>query len=502
MKSGRNGRRMHAAALRDISNAKVEMDAAMGTDKSLKRGAQTLQSIDNYAVKRRSIESLKSQGISVNVSREVLPLNVVDGTASAGGGPIELMAAATREDVTTRTEGDENVAPPQVQPVASSETTASARPLPSADEVRCRLFSMFDDEEAEEGEALDLLCTEVADGVIGVCNYEDSDIERETRTGPSEAHLTSYENEQLFPFSEDGGYRRSENSNRCPEYLIDEPGNSRYVRRTQLVNWLLCLKNKLKLDSQTFHLSVYFVDAFLAQEGGVTNFLDRGDECAAHWEYAAKHQGAVLPDSQDSIETVPHHRLRRLGVTCLFLASKLVEVEIPSARKLATASDAHNFTRRELVLGEKIVLKRLSFNLRYTTALSFARAFSHVLGSRPLSQMVNYLVDLAIHSHYALRYTPSKIAAAAVIIAVEVMPKAVKFKSCHLRALEGISGYTEEELLAPCAMLKVAVNTIRQHNLLCSRKCTKIPRNNFCSNFFIPNSRTLKAPRNVEGCCV
>ncbi|GHP05689.1 G2/mitotic-specific cyclin [Pycnococcus provasolii] len=119
-------------------------------------------------------------------------------------------------------------------------------------------------------------------------------------------------------------------------------------------------------------------------------------------------------------------KLRRLGLTALFIAAKLTEPAMHhTARDFARVSFAGlQFDRAQIVVAERALLKGLDFDLVLPTSVCFASAYAHAaaLDLRRRS-VVRYLCDLSLLSHDALGTQPSQVAAAAVgLVAAAVAP--------------------------------------------------------------------------------
>ena len=69
------------------------------------------------------------------------------------------------------------------------------------------------------------------------------------------------------------------------------------------------------------------------------------------------------------------NKLKRLGITCVFVAAKLTEVSAPSAHEFAEAAEVSTFTRSQLLLAERALLRELEYYTHDPTPSSFASAF-------------------------------------------------------------------------------------------------------------------------------
>ena len=262
----------------------------------------------------------------------------------------------------------------------------------------------------------------------------------------------------------DGGRRRLER--RYPTRPYVQPGSSRFTAGTRqlVVDWMLTRSSELRLEDETLHLAVRYLDTFLAIRGADA-FLLRypaprshiaADSAAAAAAAGSggrrggsggttgEPSGLPLPGNAaaELVSEGPLTRraslsgergtsgasggsgdspfpckLRRLGLTALFIAAKLTEPSLHhTARDFAKASGAGtDFGRAQIVHAERALLRALSFDLVLPTAVCFASAYAHALAINLRRRMtVRYLCDLSLLSHAALSMQPSQLAAAAV----------------------------------------------------------------------------------------
>ena len=69
------------------------------------------------------------------------------------------------------------------------------------------------------------------------------------------------------------------------------------------------------------------------------------------------------------------NKLKRLGITCVFVAAKVVEVCAPPAGEFAHAAEVSTFSRSQLLLAERALLRELEYDLYHPTCSSFATAY-------------------------------------------------------------------------------------------------------------------------------
>ena len=142
----------------------------------------------------------------------------------------------------------------------------------------------------------------------------------------------------------------------------------------------------------------------------------------------------------------------------------------PSAHEFADAAEVVTFTRSQLLLAEKALLRELGYFLYHPTASSFAGAYLARLmpglrkeglmeprarehrfladgwNTNPcedVSEIVDYLLEASTMAHGSLQFSPSAVAAAAVSYTLE---KIWGVRGDSMRELHKMSGYTKHDL--------------------------------------------------------
>jgi len=176
-----------------------------------------------------------------------------------------------------------------------------------------------------------------------------------------------------------------------------------------LVDWLVEVGEEYKLQQETLHLSVNYIDRFLAH----------------------------VP--------VVRSKLQLVGVGCMLVASKYEDLSPPTVEDLVYISD-NTYTRDEVLKMEGAVLLRLNFDLSVVTAVAFLSRYTRAAISScacdgtvvPLS---HFLVELSLqHSNFA-QWRPSQIAASAVRLALHTLRLPT-----WTAELEEVTGYRPPDL--------------------------------------------------------
>lgn len=200
----------------------------------------------------------------------------------------------------------------------------------------------------------------------------------------------------------------------CPEVMAPADFLSKQEvisdkMRSILVDWLVEVHLKFKLTADSLFLTVGLLDRFLA------------------------------------LRSVARNQLQLVGVTCLLLASKYVEVYAPEVRDFVNITD-RAYTRREIMDMEVTVLTVLKFRLTQPSPLVFLKRFGRLLGvDEQLENLAQYILELSLVDARMARYTPSHLASASLLLANKVMKQPQPWPE----RLHAASHQTEQSL-RPC----------------------------------------------------
>eukprot|EP01094_Clydonella_sp_ATCC50884_P012835 TRINITY_DN23123_c0_g1_i1.p1 TRINITY_DN23123_c0_g1~~TRINITY_DN23123_c0_g1_i1.p1 ORF type:complete len:434 (-),score=177.45 TRINITY_DN23123_c0_g1_i1:44-1282(-) len=206
--------------------------------------------------------------------------------------------------------------------------------------------------------------------------------------------------------------RAKETANRVDEDYMSTQQDLIPSYRTKIVKWMAEVNNKFRLLSETFFLAVNILDRFLMKRA------------------------------------VSRSRLQLLGATAMLVACKFEEIYLPQIDDFVYLC-AEAYTRKDFLRMEGIILFTLDFNLAVPTQLHFLRRFSKAAFSdRRVHTLSKYITELSLSSYELLRFLPSEIAAAAVLIARNMAGIAPLWNS----TLRHYTQYTEEDVM-PCALM-------------------------------------------------
>ncbi|XP_059661873.1 putative cyclin-B3-1 isoform X2 [Cornus florida] len=148
-----------------------------------------------------------------------------------------------------------------------------------------------------------------------------------------------------------------------------------------LINWLIEVHSKFDLMQETLYLSVTLLDRYL------------------------------------SLAVINKNEMQLVGLTALLLASKYEDFWHPRVRDLISIS-AEPYTRDQMLLMEKAILKKLKFRLNAPTAYVFMLRFLKAAQSdAKLEHLAFYLIELCLVEYEALKFKPSLLCASAIYLA-------------------------------------------------------------------------------------
>jgi cyclin B len=171
-----------------------------------------------------------------------------------------------------------------------------------------------------------------------------------------------------------------------PEYMLDQTEISAKMRGI-LVDWLVEVHLKYKLRNETLFLTVKLIDLFLSKR------------------------------------RVARKRLQLVGVACTLVSAKFEEIFPPELRDLIYICDKA-YTKDEILQMEIEVLTTVDFNLRPPTAVPFLDRFCRLNGCNESHRcLVQYLTELSLPEIKMIKYAPSHVAAAAVLLSNKLLKK-------------------------------------------------------------------------------
>ena len=116
---------------------------------------------------------------------------------------------------------------------------------------------------------------------------------------------------------------------------------------------------------------------------------------------------------------VEKKKLQLVAITALFIASKYeVVYSVPNTATLTYCTD-HSFTTSDIILMEKSIVHELYWRLSVPTAYSFLTRFLSLVDASDFTKnAAQYYIERILQEHAMLKYLPSQISCAAVVLAV------------------------------------------------------------------------------------
>jgi hypothetical protein len=132
----------------------------------------------------------------------------------------------------------------------------------------------------------------------------------------------------------------------------------------------------------------------------------------------------------------------------MLIASKYEEIWAPEVKDFVYISDKA-YTKEQILLMEKDMLKALGFNMTLPTQFNFLARFMKAGGihtNKRAMTLANYLVELSLSDYSSLCFSYSQIAATAVYVTKKVMG----LEGAFSLTMQRHSTYSMESL-QPCA---------------------------------------------------
>lgn len=172
-----------------------------------------------------------------------------------------------------------------------------------------------------------------------------------------------------------------------------------------LVDWLVEVHLKFRMNPETLYLTVSIIDRFLERKS-----ITRGN-------------------------------LQLVGIAAILLAAKYEEIYAPPVADLEFVS-AKAYTRDEILKMESTILTTLKFQLTVPTAYPFMQRLLLVAeADEQQRNLANFYSERMLQEYGMLRHLPSTVAAAAVSLALRATGRAP-----WTSTLQHYSSYTEETL--------------------------------------------------------
>jgi cyclin A len=165
-------------------------------------------------------------------------------------------------------------------------------------------------------------------------------------------------------------------------YLADKQPDVNEQMRSILVDWLNEVMEEFRLKVDTLCLTVNVVDRYLSRVA------------------------------------VPRNLLQLVGIASMLIASKVEEIVPPTIADFVYITD-NTYTRDEVIRMELAILNELRYDLTVVTVRDFLGIYLKLAqADRYACMFADYLTELTLQEYAFLRWSPSVIAAAAVVFAL------------------------------------------------------------------------------------
>mmetsp|Transcript_16082 Transcript_16082/g.31501 ORF Transcript_16082/g.31501 Transcript_16082/m.31501 type:complete len:431 (-) Transcript_16082:431-1723(-) len=204
-------------------------------------------------------------------------------------------------------------------------------------------------------------------------------------------------------------------------YMTTMQNDINHTMRSILVDWLVEVGQEYQLSSQTFFLTINYIDRLLSNVA------------------------------------VNRSKLQLLGITCMLIAAKYEEIYPPSIDEFVYISD-NTYTREQVLRMESVLLTSLKFHLSAATPWEFCRRFCQASRVDDRTKMLaDFLCETFLLEPTSLKYNPSNIASAAIFLALYTL-------NCEPwpATLRIASGYGVRDLM-PCVK-----ELLLAHQKMCS----------------------------------
>ncbi|KAL9260287.1 G2/mitotic-specific cyclin-1-like protein [Drosera capensis] len=219
-------------------------------------------------------------------------------------------------------------------------------------------------------------------------------------------------------------YKIMEKEIQIKDYMVSQPDINEKMRAI-LVDWLVEVHNKFELMPESLYLTVNLVDRFLAAT------------------------------------VVPRRELQLAGISAMLIACKYEEIWAPEVNDLVCISD-RVYTNEQILRMEKTILGYLEWELTVPTCYVFlVRYIKASIPDYEMENLVYYLAELALMKYSTLVYSPSMIAASAVLVARHALSRSPAWTE----TLKVHTGYSESQLMECATMLATVHTTVADSKL-------------------------------------
>merc|ERR1711915_569715 len=205
------------------------------------------------------------------------------------------------------------------------------------------------------------------------------------------------------------------------DYLAGLPTTGKM--RTVLVDWLVDVQQQFKLLQETLFLSVSIIDRFMNAEGA----------------------------------KISRDHLQLVGISAMFLASKLEEIYAPELNDFVYITD-NAYTSKQVRDMELRIIKSLGFNFGSPLSINFLRRFSKA-GDVDVTQhaLAKYILETMLLDYNLVDMTPSLCAATALYLSLGILEP--EDTDLWTPTLQHYTGYTNAQVHDK---VKLAISSLKK----------------------------------------
>lgn len=194
-----------------------------------------------------------------------------------------------------------------------------------------------------------------------------------------------------------------------PGYM-DRQAHVNAKMRGILVDWLVSVQQKYKLKAETLFLAINLIDRYL------------------------------------EVRATARRHLQLVGVTAMLIAAKFEEMYPPQISDFVYVTDKA-YSKEDIVKMEVTMLTALDFKICRPTPVTFLERYQNVNGCTEAHRdLAQYLLELTLVEYSMLKYSPSRLAAAAVLLSNKLLRRQPSWKPAAVKHT-----HFTEQMLKECA---------------------------------------------------
>ena len=198
--------------------------------------------------------------------------------------------------------------------------------------------------------------------------------------------------------------------------------------RAILVDWLIEVHYKFKLDPDTLFITINIIDRYLSKI------------------------------------VVKRQFLQLVGVTAMLIASKYEDIYPPPIQDFVYITD-NAYTQKDILEMEFEILQALDFEVTFPSSFIFLNRYAKLLRADDVTKaLARYLIELPLIEYRMLKYKPSMIAASAIYVAFHILKKKIH------ESLSDATQYTESGIRSCAKDLCILFHGINKINLQAVKK--------------------------------